>query len=119
MGECGSQFHLLLCVWPQFYVGQLLHRELGTPIILGHHVLSLVGFPYATLRHLCVPFVQFFILTEVTGIPQHLRMMLLKLDREATLLYILVGVGWTVSFFLVRMLPIPWLAYTLVPYPCS
>ena len=92
----------------------LLHPELGTPTILAHHVLSLVGFPYATLRHLCVPFVQFFILTEATGLLQHACMLLLKLDREGTPLYFIVGVSWTVSFFLVRIMPSPWLIYELV-----
>ena len=92
----------------------LQHPELGTPIILGHHVLSLSGFPYAMLKHLCVPFVLFFILTEVTGLPQHARMMMLKLGREAAPLYILVGVGWTLSFFLVRILPTPFLLQQLV-----
>lgn len=94
------------CVW---MFGNPEHDAKARPIMLFHHILSIVGFPYAMLRHRAVPFVLFFIATEITGIPQHLRMLLLRFGLEETAWYLAVGVSWTVSFFLVRAVPSPWL----------
>lgn len=91
----------------------ILHRDLGTPIMIGHHVLSVLAFPYAVLRHRCVVFVLFFLCTEITGVPQHVRMLMLKFGLEDKPYYTIVGISWTVSFFFVRILPSPFLIYSL------
>lgn len=36
------------------------------PLIIGHHVLSIIFFPYATLRHRSLLVVLFFVCTEVS-----------------------------------------------------
>jgi len=35
------------------------------PLLIGHHVLSIIFFPYATLRHRSLLVVLFFVFTEV------------------------------------------------------
>jgi hypothetical protein len=35
------------------------------PLLIGHHVLSILFFPYATLRHRSLLVVLFFVFTEV------------------------------------------------------
>lgn len=85
------------------------HDAKARPIMLFHHILSIIGFPYAILRHRAVPFVLFFIATEVTGILQHARMLLLKFGLDHTHIYLVVGLSWTLSFFAVRALPAPFL----------
>lgn len=41
-------------------------------------------------------------------------MILLRLGHEETILYKIVGVSWVVVFFLVRILPSPYVLYHLV-----
>ena len=95
----------------------LNYREIGTPIMLFHHAVSILAFPYAVLQHRCVVFVLFFLLTEVTGVLQHPRMILLKLGLDGNLCYVAVGAGWTISFFFVRIAPSPVLLYALLRTP--
>jgi hypothetical protein len=51
---------------------------------------------------------------QVTNIGQHVRIILLRLGRERSRLYVLNGVAWAVVFFLVRILPSPYLFYKMV-----
>lgn len=92
----------------------ILHKPVRSPLIIVHHVLSVLFFPYATLRHRSVLFVLFFVLTEITNIGQHGRMMLLKLRLEHTKAYLVNGVTWAIAFFVVRILPSPFLFYKMV-----
>lgn len=105
-----------VCVGYMLYdtVFCLCHVEHRTVLNLGHHLFSMAIWPYAMLRHRCVVFVSFFCFTEITSILQHSRMILLKLGYGSRPAYTLVGVGWTISFFFVRILPSPFFLYLLV-----
>jgi len=91
----------------------LAHKQVRHPLLLGHHLLSILFFPYATLRHRALLVVLFFVCTEVTNIGQHVRIILLKLGHERSRLYLVNGVAWAVSFFVVRILPSPYLFYKM------
>ena len=51
----------------------LLHRQVRSPLMLGHHLLSVLIWPYAVLRRRALVLVLFFIVTEVTNVGQHSR----------------------------------------------
>lgn len=82
-----------------------VHREMRSPLIIGHHVLPVLFWPYCCLNHRALPIVLFFILTEITNIGQHLRMMLLKFGLEGRKVYTVIGVSWVIMFFAVRIAP--------------
>ena len=42
---------------------------------------------------------------QITNVGQHGRKLLQKLGYEHTKLYVFNGVSWTISFFVVRILP--------------
>jgi hypothetical protein len=46
---------------------------------------------------------------QLTNVGQHARVMLTKLGFESSRLYAAVGMGWVGSFFLVRILPAPFI----------
>jgi len=86
----------------------LANEELRKPLIIGHHVLSVLIWPYAVLHHRGLYMILFFIATEITNVNQHLRMVLLKLGKEKSKLYVINGVLWVVVFFVVRIVPTPY-----------
>jgi len=90
------------------------HDAKQRPLVYMHHILSIVGFPFAMLRHKCVIFVCFFILTEVTGLLQHTWVMLNHFGLKEHPATLGAGVCWMLSFILVRIAPAPYLVYTLV-----
>ena len=92
----------------------LLHRQVRSPLMLGHHLLSVLIWPYAVLRRRALVLVLFFIVTEVTNVGQHSRQILLRLGLTHKKLYMVVGVSWIALFFLVRIVPGPYFFYTLV-----
>ena len=51
---------------------------------------------------------------QVTNIGQHVRIILLRLGYERSRLYLINGVAWAVSFFVVRILPSPYIFYKMV-----
>lgn len=51
---------------------------------------------------------------QVTNVGQHVRIILLRLGRERSRLYVLNGVAWAAVFFMVRILPSPYLFYKMV-----
>jgi hypothetical protein len=50
----------------------------------------------------------------VTNIGQHMRMLMVKFKLEGYFIYKIVGVTWCVGFFLVRILPSPYVLYQLL-----
>jgi hypothetical protein len=91
----------------------LRHRQVRSPLMLMHHLLSILVWPYAVLRRRALLLVLFFIITEVTNIGQHTRMILYKLGLKHTKTYLVVGVSWIGLFFVVRIVPGPYLFYKL------
>lgn len=92
----------------------LYYKQMRSPLIIGHHIIPVLTWPYCALNGRALPIVLFFIITEVTNVGQHGRMLLLKLGFEETRVYRIVGVSWVVSFFVVRILPSPYLFFHLV-----
>ena len=91
----------------------LRHKIVRSPLMLMHHLLSILVWPYAALRSRALLLVLFFIITEVTNIGQHTRMILYKLGLKHTRTYLVVGVSWILLFFVVRIVPGPYLFYKL------
>jgi len=90
------------------------YREMRSPLMIAHHVLPVLFWPYCLLNKRMVPMVLFFVLTEVTNIGQHTRILLEKFDLKHSRLYAIVGTSWVVLFFLVRIAPSPYLFFELV-----
>jgi hypothetical protein len=81
----------------------------GVQILWVHHVVSLFVWPYAFLTSSGVFFVVYFLATEVTNIGQNLFLLSNKVDLIPGGL--IIGVVWALAFFLVRVVPVPWLVY--------
>jgi len=92
----------------------LRHGEVRSPLMMGHHILSILVWPYAALRGRALVIVLFFIITEATNVGQHGRGMLMRLGLKHTKLYMVVGISWIVLFFVVRIVPGPYAVYKLV-----
>jgi len=92
----------------------LFYKQMRSPLIIGHHLLPVVFWPYCALNNRALALVLFFICTELTNVGQHARMILLKLGLEDKLFYTIIGISWVVTFFVVRILPSPYLFYHLV-----
>lgn len=104
--SCGYMFYdTFYCAW---------YSQMRSPLIIGHHLLPVTFWPYCALNDRALALVLFFIVTELTNIGQHLRMMLLKLGLEDNKIYAVIGTSWVVAFFVVRILPSPYLFYHLV-----
>ena len=104
--SCGYMFY------DTFYCS--IHKEMRAPLIIGHHMLPCLFWPYCTLNSRALPVIMFFILTELTNIGQHCRMILLKLGLEGKKIYTFIGVSWVISFFVIRIAPSPYFFYHLV-----
>jgi len=74
-----------------------------------HHIVSLLVWPYALLSQKGAWYVCYMLCTEVTNIGLNGRFLVdtwkLLPDKAA----LAVGLGWALSFLLVRMIPIPWI----------
>merc|ERR1719291_1162942 len=93
----------------------LCHKSLrAKPLIIAHHALSVAFFPYATLQHRSLLLVLFFVVTDVTNVGQHLRILLQKLGYENSRAWLLIGLSWTGGFFFVRILPAPYFIYKML-----
>ena len=104
--SCGYMLYdLLYCVY---------YKPMRSPLIIGHHFLPVIFWPYCALESRALALVLFFICTELTNIGQHCRMILLKLGLEENPIYTVIGVSWVVAFFIVRILPSPYLFSHLV-----
>jgi len=89
----------------------LYYEEHRTALNFVHHLLSIVIWPWSMLGHRAVPFCEFFAFTEITSILQNSRMIMARLGHDSSPLYAAVGLSWTLSFFVVRILPGPYLLY--------
>jgi len=94
----------------------LYYEEHRTALNFVHHLLSIVIWPWSMLGHRAVPFCEFFAFTEITSILQNSRMIMARLGHDSSPLYVAVGLGWTLSFFVVRILPTPYMLYLWVQY---
>ena len=92
----------------------LYYKELRSPLMIAHHVLPVLFWPYCLLWDKVVPLILFFVLTELTNVGQHGRILLLKFGLESSRLYAIVGTSWVAVFFLIRIAPSPYLFYEIV-----
>eukprot|EP01048_Picozoa_sp_COSAG05_P020014 COSAG05_NODE_3296_length_2170_cov_2.142443_1_plen_223_part_00 len=77
-------------------------------MMLGHHIGSLVAWPYAICAGRCALFVNWFMLSEGTNIFLNARYILMKIGHSTGTLYLSNGLIWTLSFVVLRMAPIPY-----------
>lgn len=92
----------------------LYYEDHRTALNFGHHLTSILIWPWAMLNHRGVVFVEYFAFTEITGVLQNLRLFMSKMGYDSSPLYVAVGAGWTLSFFIVRILPVPYFVYLYV-----
>ena len=90
------------------------YKEMRSPLMIGHHVLPVLFWPYCLFNSKVVPVILFFVLTEFTNVWQHARLLLLKFGLDGSKLYAIVGKSWVAVFFVIRIAPSPYLFYELV-----
>lgn len=81
----------------------------GVQILWVHHVVSLLVWPYSFMTSAGVFFVVYFLATEVTNIGQNLFLLSNKVNLFPG--GMVIGGLWALGFFLVRIVPVPWLVY--------
>ena len=105
-------------------------------LFIVHHLLSIVLWPYALTRGLCVYHINWFLVSEATNFNMSLRWYFVKLDKTASKAYLLNGLAWIPLFMGIRVAVIPklfqlyfsgdwsvftgveyWLARTTLPIP--
>ncbi|EOD23449.1 hypothetical protein EMIHUDRAFT_434359 [Emiliania huxleyi CCMP1516] len=95
---------IVMLVYPEF-----TRAELGNPALMyGHHLISLLVWPYCIASGRAVVFVSFFLFTELTNIGQALFLVLNK-GKMLPSLETPVGLVWALSFLGCRIVTIPWL----------
>eukprot|EP00658_Telonema_sp_P-2_P037059 TRINITY_DN26693_c0_g1_i3.p1 TRINITY_DN26693_c0_g1~~TRINITY_DN26693_c0_g1_i3.p1 ORF type:complete len:247 (-),score=43.07 TRINITY_DN26693_c0_g1_i3:195-935(-) len=97
-----------------FLVFDLLHmmaHDLTTALFVVHHVVSIAVWPYAALTGKAHYYLNFLMFTEVTSIGQHGRILIDSLGLKQHPIRILNGAVWMISFFLVRLVPVPYLVW--------
>ncbi len=77
----------------------------GYAMMWMHHVLSLLIWPYSLMYRCGTIFVAYFLLTEVTNIGQNLFLMANR--GKIVPCEMQIGVAWALSFFAVRIIPVP------------
>lgn len=108
-------YFLADCLTMTFYHADC-KREMGTSgmaLMWVHHAISLVMWPYAVLTHRSALFVAYYLTTELTNVGQNLFHFCNKCAAPPQLTAV-VGVGWLLAFFVVRIVPLPWLVYQYV-----
>ena len=80
-----------------------------------HHIGSLITWPWGMLSDTYAPFITYCLATEVTNIGQNL-FMLANRGKVSFLqaVELPIGVLWMLAFFVVRILPVPYILYSYV-----
>mmetsp|Transcript_55934 Transcript_55934/g.130985 ORF Transcript_55934/g.130985 Transcript_55934/m.130985 type:complete len:296 (+) Transcript_55934:46-933(+) len=79
--------------------------------MLVHHILSIVSWPLTIQHTLAAGLVGYCIFTESTSIFVNLHWLLREAKVDGTIWGMANGVMLLVSFFVVRVLPVPWVAW--------
>lgn len=102
---------LQMVIYHKEYKEQM--KATGMALMWGHHLISIVMWPYSVLTHKTSLFVGYFLVTEVTNIGQNFFHFANKTGASPKVT-LGVGVLWIFSFFVFRILPLPWLLYHYV-----
>ena len=80
-----------------------------------HHIGSLITWPWGMLSDTYAPFITYCLATEVTNIGQNL-FMLANRGKVSFLCAVEmpIGIAWLLGFFVVRILPVPYILYAYV-----
>merc|ERR1712003_313733 len=89
-------------------------KQFQKPENFGHHIISIIVWPYAVLRGRMAFYVVYFCFTEITSTCQHSCTLLSNFGLKDRPIWLAMAVTWMVFFFIVRILPIPWFVYSLV-----
>lgn len=78
-----------------------------------HHLLSFVLWPYAVLNNRTAFFINFFIISEASSIPLCIRWFLIQCKMADTQFFAINNMVFAGMFTVLRILPIPYMAYCL------
>jgi len=76
-----------------------------------HHIFSLFIWPYSVVEGKGTVFTVYFLATEVTNIGQNLFLLVNRAKLLPKVLEAPIGITWMLSFFIVRVLPVPFFAW--------
>jgi len=114
--SCGAIFGYMLYDCAVMLIWQRqMHKSMGSGLyatIWGHHLLSLGCWAIALSRRNCALMVAWFLFSEASNVFLTARTILIKLEVGGAL-NTGVSVVFIVLFFLIRILPLPMLAYLL------
>lgn len=112
---CG--FFVADCVVLVRYPAEMA-KELGGSapymIMWLHHVLSLALWPYTLVKPIHAPMITFCLATELTNIGQNAFVLAGRGKLLGDAAEVAIGVLWMLSFFVVRIIPVPAIAYFIV-----
>lgn len=79
-------------------------------VMLWHHILSVLIWPYAVASSLHCWWINYFLVTEVTNIGLNVRSILMNFETLRNSSMVLnISIVWVVAFFIIRVLPVPFL----------
>mmetsp|Transcript_22842 Transcript_22842/g.77819 ORF Transcript_22842/g.77819 Transcript_22842/m.77819 type:complete len:330 (+) Transcript_22842:16-1005(+) len=102
----------------------LASRAMGKDMyhqMIGHHVVSLMIWPYAVANHLAIGYITYLLSTEFTSVWMNLRWIhkALKQDKLANAAFVFVAVMFLLSYTVIRVIPIPWVLWLTVRFDKS
>jgi len=91
-----------------------IDSEVHSPLMVMHHVMSVIVWPISFLSQRGMWYVLYFMSTELSTPMLHLTLFFLpKHGLAESTIFLPVGVGMLAVFFLVRVLPIPFVLYSM------
>lgn len=102
---------VVMAVWRRETIssgGKAMYMQLW-----GHHVLSLLFWPYALAKKRGCILVAWFLFSEGSNLLLTWRTLFIKLQHASSPYFMAVSLGWLLSFILTRIVPLPMLAWLL------
>lgn len=103
---------LVMVFWRQW-----MTEAMGKPMykqMIVHHLFCIVIWPQALMRNLGSGIVGYLLCTEFTSFFLNLRWLLIKAKLDSSPFFLVNGVLLFISFFVIRILPIPWYYWALL-----
>lgn len=115
-GFLAFDLFMLLCFWRKFVAGMKWRMYMQ---MIVHHIMSIYAWPGSICGNKAYGFIAYCILTEGTSFFVNFRWLLREAQLDNTKLYAVNGVFVLVTFLIIRILPIPWVAWCFVTAPKS
>ncbi|CAD7936323.1 unnamed protein product [Amoebophrya sp. A25] len=101
---------MTLAIWPKTLM-KALRRSMFIQMLI-HHILSLIFWPYALCTQKGAVPILYFVLTEASNIFVNLRWLLENRPGwDTSSAYYITGISMLFVFFIIRVLPMPWIAF--------